>query len=127
MSMTGIWSSEIFGLYGWENTGILIFDHGSAIGGGNHHYSEGSYKLSKGRLSLSLTFHYHGHPRTLFGEARKEFSVLFKGEVAEDTEVTGSLFRPERPDMAITCRFKRRAKLSTSSRKRARKCSKQRK
>ncbi len=127
MSMTGIWSSEIFGLYGWENTGVLIFEHGQAMGGGNHHYSEGSYKMSKGCLSLSLTFHYHGHPRTLFGEAKKEFSVMLESKTLEDDVVIGSLFRPNRPDMAVTCRLKRRGKLPSSGRKRTRKCSKLRK
>ena len=71
----GIWSGEIFGMYGWESIGMLALNDGHAIGGGNHHYAVGSYSETDDKVRISLTMNYKDVPRTLFGEAKNRFKV----------------------------------------------------
>ena len=66
----GIWSVEIFGMYGWESIGMLALNQGHAVGGGNHHYAVGSYEEDEDRVSISMIMNYRDVPRTLFGEAK---------------------------------------------------------
>ena len=72
MSLEGLWTSEIYGLFGWENTGVLILTNGQAMGGGNNHYSVGSYSETGGNVEISLQIEYHGTPRTVFGAAENQ-------------------------------------------------------
>lgn len=112
MKVDGIWRMEIFGLYGWESIGILLLSDGHAVGGGNHHYAVGSYTESNDQLSATLSLIYKDVPRTLFGEARHEFTVVFEGNRStENDRIRGSMFRPEQPNMSVACRLKRRADL----------------
>jgi len=46
MTFDGIWAAQIYGVYGWESTGILILENGRVLGGGNNHYSIGTYESS---------------------------------------------------------------------------------
>lgn len=75
----GIWSVDIFGMYGWESIGMLGLNDGHAIGGGNHHYAVGGYTETDGKVSISLTMNYKDVPRTLLGEAKNRFKVVFEG------------------------------------------------
>jgi len=112
MNIDGIWRIEIFGLYGWESIGVLALSHGHVVGGGNHHYAVGSYEVSDDQLQITLSMKYQDVPRTLFGEARNEFTVKFEGaHSAEQDRFRGSMYRPDKPEMDVACRLKRRAEL----------------
>ena len=112
MKVDGIWRMEIFGMYGWESIGILVLSEGHVAGGGNHHYAIGSYTEANHQLSITLSLNYKDVPRTLFGEARHEFTVIFESTYsAEDNRFRGSMHRPDKPQMSVACRLKRRADL----------------
>ncbi|MFQ5352280.1 MAG: hypothetical protein ACE5D3_04320 [Candidatus Binatia bacterium] len=111
MALDGIWTGELYGVYGWESTGILILEKGRVLGGGNNHYSVGTYEESDDDVSLSFVVEYHGQVRTLFGESRRNISVNFEGK-RDGSVIEGTLARPDRADMTVTCRLSKRADLS---------------
>jgi hypothetical protein len=105
MTLDGIWTVEIYGVYGWESTGVIILEGGRALRGGNNHFSVGTCEISSyGQISISLFVEYHGHVRTMFGESQEKFSVNFEGKF-NDPIIEGTLGRPDRVDMKITCRL----------------------
>lgn len=108
MSLDGIWTTEIMSLYGWETTGVLLLEHGRAIGGSNIHYSLGSYETSSNNVHLSLNVEFHGTPRTFFGASDKSVSIEFKGEI-QDGVIEGSAHRMDKPALSIGYRLRRRA------------------
>ena len=110
MALNGIWATELYGIYGWESTGILVLHNGHVLGGGNNHYSVGTCEEVDGKVTISMDVKYHGQVRTLFGESRDSFSVRFRGD-REGLVITGILERPDRDDMAITCRLSRCSEL----------------
>lgn len=113
----GIWSVEIFGMYGWESMGTLVLHKGRAVGGGNHHYAVGAYTESDDRISISLAMNYKDVPRTLFGETKNRFKVVFDGtRSAKKNRMNGMMHRPRRAKMAIGCRLTREADLPWSAR-----------
>jgi len=102
----GIWSVEIFGMYGWESIGMLMLHEGHAVGGGNHHYAVGTCKESDGKISIKLTMKYKDVPRTLFGEAKNKFTVVFDGtRNSKKSRLQGTLHRPRKARMAVGCRL----------------------
>ena len=111
----GIWSVEIFGMYGWESIGMLALNEGHAVGGGNHHYAVGSYEEDDDRVSISLMMNYRDVPRTLFGEAKNRFKVVFDGTRNDKrNRLRGTMHRPRRAKMAVGCRLTRQADLPWS-------------
>ncbi len=105
MRLDGIWAVEIYGVYGWESTGILILEDVRVLGGGNNHFSVGTCEISTdGKVKFSLFVQYHGTVRTLFGESSERFSVNFEGKF-NDPIIEGTLGRPDRADMNISCRL----------------------
>ena len=115
MMADGIWYVEIFGLYGWESIGILVLNEGHVIGGGDYHYAVGSYTGSNDKISISLTMNYKDVPRTLFGEARNTFEVVFEGTYKDKRDrFQGLLHRPHKAEMAVSCRLTRGAGLPWS-------------
>ena len=111
----GIWSVDIFGMYGWESIGMLALNDGHAIGGGNHHYAVGSYTESDDAVKISLTMNYKEVPRTLFGEAKNRFGVVFEGtRNGKKTRMRGTMHRPRKARMAVGCRLTRVADLPWS-------------
>lgn len=112
MSIDGIWTSEIMGLFGWETTGILVLENGRVIGGGNLHFSVGSYEISSNEVHLSLSVEFHGKPRTMFGAADKNLSIEIKGKV-NDGVIEGSAYRMDKPGQNIAYRLMRRADIPT--------------
>ena len=115
MVVDGIWYVEIFGLYGWESIGILVLNEGHVVGGGDHHYAVGTYMESNEKISLSLTMNYKDVPRTLFGEARNTFEVVFEGTQNNKMDrFQGLLHRPQKAEMAVSCRLTRGAGLPWS-------------
>lgn len=108
MSVDGIWTSEIMGLFGWESIGVLLLEDGRAVGGGNLHYSTGSYQTSIDDVHFTLSVEFHGKPRTMFGSADKNLSVEIKGKI-KDGVIEGSAYRMDKPDQNIAYRLTRRA------------------
>lgn len=109
-TIDGIWAAQIYGVYGWESEGVLFLENGRVLGGGNNHYSVGSYTQSEDQLSMVLSVEYHGHVRTRFGESREKISVKFNGK-QDGMEITGTLERPDRAAMTIACRLSKCAEL----------------
>jgi hypothetical protein len=110
MLLEGLWSSEIYGLFGWESTGVLMLRDGRAVGGGNNHTSVGEYSVEGNTATIGLNIRYHGSPRTLFGSTEAEFRVHLRGECS-DGVITGSVYREDKPKLTLSVRLTRRADL----------------
>ena len=108
MTIEGIWTTEIMGLFGWETTGVLVLEKGRAIDGGNHHYSVGSYEASGDEIHISLSVNYHGTPRTIFGASDKNLKVELDGTIQEDV-IEGNAYRIDGPKQKIAYKLTRRA------------------
>lgn len=108
MSIQGLWTSEIYGLHGWENNGVVVLENGRALGGGRNHFSVGSYEISGEDLSMSIDIDYHGPPRTLFGSSDKKISIQLNGQIGNGM-VEGAVFRPENPKLTLMFRLTKRA------------------
>lgn len=110
MSLEGLWTSEFYGLHGWENTGVLVLRNGHVLGGGRHHYSTGTYTTSGSYVSLSLEINYHGKPRVLFGSSEKRVSLGFEGE-QRDRIIEGNVHRADSPRQTLLFRLTKRAEI----------------
>lgn len=111
----GIWYVDIFGMYGWESIGMLVLNDGHVVGGGDHHYTLGSYTVSGDGISVSHTMNYKDVTRTLFGEARNKFEVVFEGTYNDEKKrFEGLMHRPRKAKMAVGCRLKKGADLPWS-------------
>lgn len=111
MSIEGLWTGELYGMQGWENAGVIVLESGRALGGGRHHFSTGTYKMSGGEFHLSIVMEYHGKPRTLFGSSKRKISMKFTGHRAGDT-IEGTVCRPKNPKQTLMFRLKKRAEIS---------------
>lgn len=111
MPIDGLWTSEIYGLHGWENTGVVVLRDGEAMGGGRNHYSVGTYSLAGDELSLTINITYHGKPRTLFGSSDSTLALHLDGCVDGDV-IEGSIHRVENPKQSLSFRLTKRASLA---------------
>ncbi|MEO1224411.1 MAG: hypothetical protein AAFX92_09290 [Pseudomonadota bacterium] len=107
MPLSGVWTSEVYGPFGWENRGILVIEKHRIIGGDNRHYSVGHYELSGDRMTATLNVHYYGPPRTQFGSASEQFSTEISGRLVGDT-VEGVIRRPDKPQFDLQIRITKR-------------------
>ena len=80
MSVDGVWTGEIYGPYGWENSGVYALENGRIVGGNNRHYSSGTYDVSGNTYKAEVFVHYYGPPRVIFGEPRAHFEIDEAGE-----------------------------------------------
>lgn len=112
MSLPGIWSIEVAGVYGWENRGILIFsaDNKRVMGGGRNHYSKGSYKKTGKEVRVKLDVHYYTRDQVVFGAKRSNVSIVFKGKRKGDS-ITGSIDNVKNSTQSIPARLTKRAEL----------------
>lgn len=110
MSVNGIWTVEIYGIYDWEANGVLVLENGRALGGGNNHYSVGAYELLDERMAMDLQVKYFGSPRTLFGESQRDIAIHFKGDQRDDV-INGTMARPDKPGMVVTAKLTKNADL----------------
>ncbi len=108
MSLEGLWTSEIYGLFGWENTGVLILTNGQTMGGGNNHYSVGSYSEVGNNVEISLQIEFHGTPKTVFGAAENQLSISLKGK-RDDSMIEGEVCRTDKRELSLPFRLIRRA------------------
>ena len=95
MSLTGIWTIKVAGVYGWENRGILIFcaDQKHVMGGGRNHYSVGSYTKSGTKVKIALDARFHDQ-QVMFGKKRKNISVVLEGKW-KNGKITGTVNNPK--------------------------------
>ena len=84
MSIDGIWTNEIYGPYGWENSGVYTLENGRIIGGSSRHYSAGQFRFSDGKYEADVEVHYYGPPRTVFGRKREAFEISLRGNMTEN-------------------------------------------
>ena len=110
MSVDGIWTGEVYGPFGWENRGVFLLENGRIVGGDNRQYSTGSYSLSGNEMKAELHVHYYGPPRTVFGEAKEEFTTEIVADF-KDGEIDGTIRRPDRPQFDLQIRLTKRMSL----------------
>lgn len=110
MSSEGIWTTEVYGAFGWENRGVFTLENGRVIGGDNRQYTMGTYKLSGDDIEAELTVYYYGPPRTAFGEASEQFTTKLVGKF-EDGVIDGKINRPDKPKYDIRMRLTKRMDL----------------
>ena len=110
MSIDGIWTGEVYGPFGWENHGVFLVENGRIVGGDNRQYSIGTFRLSGSEVRADLKVHYYGPPRTVFGEAKEEFTTEIEGTCA-DGEINGTIRRPDRPQFDLQIRLTKRMEL----------------
>ena len=110
MSVDGVWTGEIYGPYGWENSGVYVLEHGLVMGGNNRHYSIGKYSVSGNTYKAEVDVHYYGPPRAIFGEKRENFKIEVVGELGEGA-IKGRVVRSDVPDFLVDYRMTRRMDL----------------
>jgi hypothetical protein len=110
MAVDGIWTSELYGPFGWDNRGVFIFDKGRVMGGDNRQYTMGTYRLDGDSFEAALTVHYYGPPSTMFGEVREQFTTRLVGTYG-DGVIEGSIGRPDKPEFDLQIRMTKRMNL----------------
>ncbi len=110
MSVDGIWTGEVYGPFGWENRGVFLLEKGRIVGGDNRQYTMGSYRVAGTEVTAELRVHYYGPPRTVFGEAKEEFTTVITG-VWKNGEIDGTICRPDRPQFDLQIRLTKRMDL----------------
>lgn len=110
MSADGIWTAEVYGVFGWENHGVFMIENGRVVGGDNRQYSTGSYKLADGKFDAELMTHYYGPPRTVYGDTAEQFTTKLAGKL-NDGVIEGLIGRPDRPEYDLQVRLTRRMDL----------------
>ena len=110
MSVEGIWTSEVYGPFGWDNHGVFIFEKGRVYGGDNRQYTSGTYALSGDQFEAELTVHYYGPPRTIYGEATERFTTTMSGTLKQDV-IDAMIGRPSRPEYDLQIRLTKRMDL----------------
>jgi len=110
MSIDGIWTGEVYGPFGWENRGVFLLENGRIVGGDNRQYSIGTYTQEGDGLKAELLTHYYGPPRTVFGEAKEEFTTVITG-TRNDGEIHGTISRTDKPQFDLQIRLTKRLEL----------------
>ena len=110
MSIEGIWTGEVHGPYGWEESGVYVLQNGQIMGGNNRHFSIGTYTLSGNSYNADISVHYYGPPRAIFGEKAKDFEISVKGEMS-DGMIEAQVERRDRPQFAVEFHMTKRMDL----------------
>lgn len=105
--LDGIWTGEILGPYGWENSGVYVLEGGRILGGNNRHYSSGTFQVTDGVYTAKIAVHYYGQPRAIFGSQQTEFEIEVAGEVKADV-IDATVTRPERAGKEVHYRMTKR-------------------
>ena len=106
MKTDGIWSSEVYGPYGWENNGVLRFEDGKIFGGDGHQFTVGSYEMAGSQFTADLEIKFYGRPKTMFGVADEKFASKVAGSF-EDGKITGKIARHDKPEIDLPLRLTR--------------------
>jgi hypothetical protein len=76
MSLDGIWSVEIGGIYGWERMSTAFFEKGRYLSGGPVMFSQGTYVVDGKKIKIKMKITQHGKKRIAYGEKLKHFSLV---------------------------------------------------
>jgi hypothetical protein len=107
MSIEGIWTGEIYGPFGWENRGVFLLERSRIVGSDNRQSSIGTFRQSGDDVQAELMVHYYGPPRTVFGEAKEEFTTVIVCE-RNCSEINGTIRRPDKPQFDLQIRLTKR-------------------
>ncbi|MEM7223080.1 MAG: GrlR family regulatory protein [Pseudomonadota bacterium] len=107
MTIEGIWTGELYGPYGWENTGVYVLEQGRMLGGNDRHYSTGRYRLDGSAFRAEVAVQYYGPPRAIFGDKRETFDIQVAGELSDDV-IDATISRDDRPGYDVQYRLTRR-------------------
>lgn len=110
MSIDGVWSSEVYGPFGWEARGVFVLERGRILGGDSRQYTVGRYELTEDNVHAELRVHYYGPPRTMFGEAVEQFDSRLEGRLQDGT-IEGTIARPDKRDFEVQIRLTKRMDL----------------
>ncbi len=110
MSVEGIWTGEVYSVFGWESTGVFVLDSGRVMGGDQRQYTAGSYTFLNGDFAADLTVHYYGPPRTVYGDTSERFTTNISGKL-RDGVIEGMIGRPDRPEYDLQVRLTKRMNL----------------
>lgn len=113
-SIEGIWTSEILGPYGWENTGTYVLEQGRILGGNHRHHSAGHYSFVDESYRAEIFVRYHGQPRVIFGQKCEQFEIIVIGHL-KDGIIEAQIDRRDRPEFSVRCRMERRMSLPSVS------------
>lgn len=113
MPVEGIWTGEMYGPYGWENSGVYVLRDGRILGGNDRHYSSGSYSLSGDTYKAEIAVHYYGPPRAVFGEKLEQFNIEVTGKLG-DGVIEAHVVRPDKPKFRMDYRMTKRMDLPAS-------------
>ena len=76
MLLDGIWVFEVAGIYGWERISTAFMEKGRYLSGNASMFSQGSYVSNGNKVKIKLQVTQHGKKRAIFGEKRKQFSIV---------------------------------------------------
>ena len=92
MSLDGIWSMEVGGIYGWERLSTVFFEKGRYLGGGPVMFSQGTYVIDGKKVKIENKVTQHGEKRIVYGEKRKQFSLVITAK-RDGNKITGKAHR----------------------------------
>ncbi len=107
MAIDGIWTSELYGPFGWESGGIFVIERGRVIGGDSRHYALGTCVLSGKEVRAELLVYCYG---PVSGQAREEFTNEIVGTLA-DGVIDGTVQRSDTPRFELQIRLTKRMDL----------------
>lgn len=110
MSLEGIWSVEIGGIYGWERMGTAFFEKGRYLSGGPVMFSQGTYVVDGKKVKIKIKLTQHGEKRIAYGKKRKQFSVVITAK-RDGNKINGEAHRKgeESPAFKYPVRFSKLA------------------
>ena len=76
MLLDGIWVFEVAGIYGWERISTVFMEKGRYLSGSASMFSQGTYVSNGNKVKIKLQVTQHGKKRAIFGEQRKQFSIV---------------------------------------------------
>jgi hypothetical protein len=76
MLLDGIWVFEVAGIYGWERISTAFMEKGRYLSGNASMFSQGTYVSNGNKVKIKLQVTQHAKKRAIFGEKRKQFSVV---------------------------------------------------
>jgi hypothetical protein len=107
----GLWTIEIEPISGWSKGGIVVFQAGRILGGGDHYYCVGHYDERGTKVSgTARFFHFHGAAFNAFDDTSPDFRIAFSGSRHEEN-LAGEIHRADRPETKLPFRLIWRAEL----------------
>jgi len=107
MQIEGLWTIEYFGLAGWRDAGIMVFNEGMVTGGNNHHYILGRYEETEGVYNIGVDVSFIEAPDTHF-PVEGSFPARIEGKL-EGSIFTGSVSSSNISGFHLPVRLTRRS------------------